>query len=619
MISHIWKNIKIIIAIILKVSRQQPLVSIFTFSQKYSRFNIYRWTKTRNMPEPKRLDVNEVKYKVTFYDINYPVEQVNKKYVRAFVPDDNLIIAKLQKLSGINNDNIRIYIRNLQFYEDIKSKLTPVGEYTFQIYSQDIAFPRFHRRYIVDEKVEDDPPAVTQRTATPRQKPPKYKPSIRIPVTTQRTRSAHRIEADSSRERSFPIHVHVTLLRRNRCRVSLLPSRTADLDEEIEVNGPNGMEAWSACQDEWFSDIYPANIGLLLEKGGEWEALHKGEIQLRWVLSSREIYVLAPSSTISAFVSAPRLILGEDHVVLCTKLQKNFVKDALTNARCSEPSVISGNNGVPTGWVLFHSVCPTCPVEHEKEAGIFNILRPIHDLEIILKGGIRITHSIWINGYPPQICIRGAMDDKIEVKIDGKVALADANGNYTVENWDSPGRHQVFCGGVTQSYELVDGLHEWEGFEAFSYCPTPEKIGGKYLSICGPIVAVNDGTSEAVLNPSCNALLLGATPGQLAIYPWQYDTRASEYLAIADFPVTWTLPANPFQCDKSISYVKLVSAKGVESAHNSTFSRDEILQWSYAILNASRRRLRIEPDTGKAKMIWAEYKKVARRLWRKLR
>jgi len=408
--------------------------------------------------------------------------------------------------------------------------------------------------------------SVPERKRAEQKWPPKYQPSIRTHEATQRTRGTHRTEVESSRERSLSMHVHVVLRRRNRCQVSLLPSRVAEFDEEIEVNGPNGKEIWSACQDEWFSDISPANIGLLLEKGGEWEALHKGEIQLRWVLSIREIYVLAPSSTICAFVSAPRLILCEDHVVLCTKRQEKFVKDALTEAGCTEPSVISGNNGVPTGWVLFHSVCPTCPIEHEKEAGIFNILRPIHDLKIILGGGIRMTHSIWINGHPPQIRIRGTIDDKIEVKIDGKVAVADANGNYTVEDWDSPGRHTVFCGGVTQSYELVDGLQDWQGFEAFTYCPNPERTEGQYVSICGPFVAENDGMSEAVLTPSCNALLLGATPGQFTFYPWQYDTRSSEYLAIAGFPVTWTLPTNPLQCNKSISFVKLIRARKVSGS-----------------------------------------------------
>jgi hypothetical protein len=457
----------------------------------------------------------------------------------------------------------------------------------------------------------------TRKSEKPKQ-PSKYQPTIRTDEATRRTTIPPTTESESSHERSLPIYVRVVMGRRNRCQVSLLPSRAAELDEEIEVRGPNGRDIWSA-QDEWFNNIFPVNIGLLLKNGGVWEALHRGENQLRWVLSGREIYVLAPSSTISAFVSAPRLILNEDHVVLCTKHQEKFVKDALTKAGCSEPCVISGNNGVPTGWVLFHNVRPTCPVEHEVEVGIFNILRPIHDLEIILNGGIRMTHSIWINGHPPQIRIRGVMDDIIEVKIDGKVALADVNGNYIVKDWDNPGRHHVFCGGVTQDYELVDGLQEWKYFEAFSYCPNPEKIRGPYLSICGPILAVNDGRREAVLTPSCNALLLGATPGQLAIYPWQYDVRSLEYLAIADFQVTFTLPANPLQCDKSISYVKLVRAKRVESAHNSTFSRDEILRWSYAILNASRRRLRIEPDTGEVRMIWAEYKKLARHLWKKLR
>ena len=177
----------------------------------------------------------------------------------------------------------------------------------------------------------------------------------------------------------------------------------------------------------------------------------------------------------------------------------------------------------------------------------------------------------------------------------------------------------MFCGGVTQSYELSDGLQQWECFEGFTYCPSPKQTAEQSVTICGPIVVANGEMSEAVLTPSSNARLLGAIPGQIAFCPRQCDMRTSEYLAIAHFPVTWTLPANPLQCDRSMSCVKLIRTKEVESAQNSTSRRDEILRWSYAILDASRKRLRIEPDTGEAKELWVEYKQVARRLWKQLK
>ena len=668
MISHFWKNIKIIIAIIFNVNWRQPLISIFCFSEKYSKFRIYRWRKKRKIPALNKINIKEVKLRVNSYNIYYFEKQINKKHVREFSSADSFISPEFKKIPDTNNDNIKIYIHNLKFYEHVKSKLISVREYTFQEYSQDIAFPRLYKSYVVDirkkvsktvhfedqtqlieqfiekesvviekpgteeppqihepedqaSSVEEDAPTVTERTAKPRKKPPKYQPPIRTPEATQRTRSAQRTGTDNShsQERSLPMHVHLALLRRNRYRISLLPSRAADFDEEIEVNGPNGKEEWSACQDEWYSNIFPENIGVLLEKGKNWEAGKEDESKRRWVLSSREIYVLAPCSTISGFVSSPRLILYEDHIVLCTKRQEEFVKNALTKAGCSETAIISGNNGLPKGWVLFHSVCPTCPVEHDEAVGIINILRPIHDLEIILGGGIRLTYNTWINGYPPNIRIRGAKDDNLKVMIDGNEASADADGIYTAEGWDSPGAHNVFCGGVTESYELSDGLQHWEGFEAFEYCLDPQQTSKQYVTICGPIVGVNNEMSEAVLTPSSNAHLLGAIPGQIAFCPRQQDTRTSEYIAIADFPVTWTLPANPFQCDKSTSCVKLIRAKKVASAQISIFSRDEILRWSYAILNASRKRLRIEPDTGEAKKLWTEYKQEARRLWKQLK
>lgn len=458
-----------------------------------------------------------------------------------------------------------------------------------------------------------------QKKVAEKRQPPKYQPTIRTPEATKRNRGKQHSETESIRERSLQMHVHVVLGRRNRCQVSLIPSRTPDLEEEIDVNGPNGKEFWSACQDEWYSDISPENISFLLEKGGTWEVREEDETKLRWILSIREIYVLAPSSTISAYVSTTRLILYEDHIVLCTERQVELVRKALAKAGCSEPMVISSENGVPEGWILFLSVCPTCSVEHDQAAGIFNILRPVHDLEIILQGGIRLTHNTWINGHPPKIRIRGSKDDNIQVMIDGEVASADADGMYTAEGLDSQGTHNVFCGGVTKTYEMNNGLQQWEHFEAYKYSPSLQTTAEKSVTICGPVVTAIDEIGEAALTPTINARLLGAIPGQITYFPRQDNTRTPEYLAIADFPIVWTLPTNPFQCDRYTSYVKLIRAQEVGSIQNFTDNRDKILRWSYAILDASRRHLRIEPDTDESKKIWIEYKQVARRLWKKMK
>ncbi len=467
--------------------------------------------------------------------------------------------------------------------------------------------------------IDDDEPATAKkRSPTERKHPPKYQPTIRTPETTKRNKRQEESEKKGSRTRSLKMFVHIVFGLRKKCRVSLLPTRSGDLGEDMEVRGPKGKETWSVYQDEWYSSVLPPNIDKLLKQGGIWE--HPGA-QTRWVLSSREIYVLAPSSTINGYVSVPRLILGEDHLVLCTKDEQAAVREALAEAGCFQTTTISDDGSVPTGWVLFESVFPTIPIQDDHEAGIYNILRPLHDLEIVLKGGIRISHSTWLNGYPPHIRIRGVGEEEPEVMIDEKPASTHTNGNYSSSGWDKPGLHTVYAGGVTQSYELGDGVQEWSLFDAFVYRPSFAETSDRAIRICGPIVAPNTGDGDVSLTPSTNTCFLGAIPGQIAFSPRPNDVRSSEFLAVAGFPLVWTLPTNPHGSDRSLACVKLIRSQHVVLKHNRAFfeNRKNVLRWCYKILEASCKRLRIIPDTVESHELWTDYKRAARRLRKRLR
>ena len=444
-----------------------------------------------------------------------------------------------------------------------------------------------------------------------------YRPSIRTVKTTHPTSKSHETRSDAQRTRSLTMSVHVVFDRRNRCRVSLLPARTDNLDEIIEVSGPNGPETWTASQDEWYSDILPRNLGTLLERGSQWQSV--GDPELQWLLSGREIYVLARSSTIAAFVSVPRLSLQEDHLVLSRKEQEEAVRKALGDAGCSNLAV-TGAEGVPCGWLLFRNVRPKIALLHDDAAGIFNVLRPIHDIEIVLRGGIRLDHANWLYRHPPQISVRGGTSE-LKVQIDGLPTTVDAVGNYQAANGDEPGKHTVFCGGVVQFYNLVDGTQEWDAFEAFVYRPRWDEHGDHSVTICGPLVAAANGAQRVFLSTAANMCFLGAAPGQIIFMPGQRDAIAPEVLAIADFPVVWALPSSPLQSDRSVGSISLVHPHNVHVQRGavSKASRRASLRWCYAILQASYKRLRVEPDSTDTKRLWKNYKNEAHRLKKKLR
>ncbi|MCO6435460.1 MAG: hypothetical protein J5J06_00035 [Phycisphaerae bacterium] len=492
------------------------------------------------------------------------------------------------------------------------------------------------------EQVEPGTPPETDRTVKqsveptgignrePSTKPPaartgppaKYRPSVRTAETTRRSNREQSSQESNggTRVRSLPMFVRAVFARsrRNRCRVSLLPSRAAGQDEEVEVIGPSGPENWTACQDEWYSDVFPPKIETLLLKGACWDCA--GDKDQRWVLTGRDIWVLAqsPTGTINGFVSVPRLILQENHLVLCRKEQREAVREALSDAGCKVANEVDGG-GLPAGWILFQNVQPTNAIHHEDSAGIFNVLRPVHNVEIVFEGGIRLGHANWLNGHPPRIRVRGAVHD-VEVLIDQQRASVDGCAGYTAPGWDAPGLHTVFCGGVAESYQLVDGVQQWDQFDAFVYRPSWAETDQRAVVVCGPIVKPVADHQAIALTPASNTCLLGPTPGQIAFWAQPYDVRARECVTIADFPIVWTLPANPLRCDKSQAVVRLLDERCVDGNRgNPAGNCETVLRWCHAILDAGRKGLPIQPNSQEARKLWDQYKRAARRLWKELR
>lgn len=466
----------------------------------------------------------------------------------------------------------------------------------------------------------EEPKSKVPEARGPRQGVPRYKPSVRTPQTGRARLKLRAVDMSASRARSLSMSLHLVASRRNKWNLAILPPRAAELPETIEVTGPDGQQTWNACQDEWFGDIFPPDLGELLRNGAQWISDETSDT--RWTLSGRDIYVLArcPAGTISAQITTPRLALGEEHAVLCTEDNELAARASLADAGCAGPLPAIRGNGIPDGWVLFTQVRPTAGVAHEDHVGIYNVLRPVHDVDIVLSGGIRITRSSWLLGHPPRIAIRGMADSETQVMIDGIVATGGVDGGHMVNGWDSTGLHTVFCGGISKTYELTEGLQEWPSFPAFSYLGGETDSKEYAVSICGPVVSLSAGAQLATLVPAENNFIVGAVPGQIAIASPTSDFRRKELLAITGFPAVWGLPANPLRCQKGTNCIRLLSAVPIQTAGLApAASRVAILRWCRAILDASRKHLPINPDNQHARELWAEYKKAARRLWRQLK
>jgi hypothetical protein len=149
---------------------------------------------------------------------------------------------------------------------------------------------------------------------------PRYRPPVqKTPQPARekaRTVSEDRAASSTSSTIELGIRVHLTFDRIGISSIGLLPERTAGLDSEVPVK-LGGKPFLLLGQDDWYEDLYPEDAGVYLRNGVELKAVLAGERRVRWLLSGRDLYVLASSKLARGFVSTNRLALGRSHVVLC--------------------------------------------------------------------------------------------------------------------------------------------------------------------------------------------------------------------------------------------------------------------------------------------------------------
>jgi hypothetical protein len=461
------------------------------------------------------------------------------------------------------------------------------------------------------------------RTRAPRQ----YRPAARTPGAPRAAPPDS--EERPGRDRALPIEVRLVFERAGFCRVSLLPRRTPALPEEITISGSGDPLELIALQDEWYEDVVLLDTGALLRGGIEWQGtLSDGRI-VRWSLSGRELYVLSRHGDFNGFVSTPKLLLGEPHVVLCTAERLQEVGRAIELTGSPAPATLDGTSGMPPGWVGLRGVVPRAPVAPSPLGDGLDALRPLADVEIVLEGGIRLERLTWLSGYPPRIRLRGDVGAIGNVVIDGQEAALSPDGKYVVPGWDLAGQHQVWCASASRSYSIREGAEDWEAWDAYTWS-TGGLIGGgeqNRAAICGVLVRpprVAGKESRTILAPASNPILLGAVPGQIQACGIRRDVRAETCIGFVWFDSVWAIPADALLCDKRAARVVLIGdpllvdqqdpPRGASREH-----ARRIEAWCSAILTAGRKGLRTEPARADVAALWQEYRRRAKTIWRGLR
>lgn len=463
--------------------------------------------------------------------------------------------------------------------------------------------------------------------------PHQYRPTNRGTPPAPRKPQTSTKHANLSQNRALPIAVRILFERGSFCRVSFLPRKTAGLPDEIRVSGSAESAELSALQEGWYQDVVVPDTGRLLREGIEWEGALGGGQRERWSLGGREIYVLAPHPDLSGFVSTARLVLGEDHVVLCTSGRLPEVGRSVALTGSPVPTVLTESSGTPDGWVALRGILPRKPIPHGAEAGDFlDALRPLAEANIVVRGGIRIDRQTWLAGYPPCIRLHGDAAAAGDVMIDGVLSTPDANGVYTAPGWDSTGSHEVWCSSGIRSYSIGEGAEAWPTWAAYSWSLGDLGSDAALMgsAICGGLVLPLHQKPQAfhsTVLPASNPVLLGSIPGQIYRCRIRSDVFAQFCVGFPPFDPVWALPESLRGADKSIHRILFIGnrrpvcvtlPRTPRPVRRGRRARNSVDDWCATVLNASRKHLPVEPPEPGLAELWVEYKVNANAI-RKLR
>jgi len=470
-----------------------------------------------------------------------------------------------------------------------------------------------------DQNSGDNSAATALEARTPR----KYRPTPQSEKLKRRAETADR-GPDAAIARAFPVKVRLLFERGGYCKLSLVAERPPELPLQIRLSGTGGEFNLTALTEDWYEVVPASGIASLLQEGVEWVARPTDTV-FRWSLSGREIYVLGSSDELSGYVLTARLLIREEHVVLCTAGMRTAVERVLTECCDSSFQLLTEAQGIPEGWFVFRGVIPTRPLAPNEGGSILDCLCPGPDIEISFVGGIRLNRTSWLKGFPPRILLRGDVQCFQSLTIDGQHATRGGDDAFTAPGWDQEDIHVVICDGISRTYEIVNPSEGWTTWPAYSFGRgvLRSSSGSPQRSICGALVrSFKDGASDLylVVVPFGNPIVIGALPGEILYCPIPQAARRSSYVALVPFEPVWAIPCYPLLADRTTERILLVGSphfpKRMVSPQRDFRSVNSLRRWCDAVLDCSRKRLALEPSEVSVVSCWQAYKQMAKQIRR---
>lgn len=351
--------------------------------------------------------------------------------------------------------------------------------------------------------------------------------------------------------RSARIEVRVSVRRGGRrFQYELYPRAPADFPGGEYRNGISGVSLERVPGTAWFG---PLPDHLAREALGAGIYLRNGRYALR--LGGARAMVLEKNEELGGWVSCPRIVAGQEHMVLCHSTLSGRVEERLRRAARPGWARAAGTSGLPSSWVCFRGVRIAGHAQAAAEDGDLDCLLPRWRAGISFSGGLKIAGDAWLSGGEPAVTVTASEEQATPVLLDGEPAGSLSGGSLVLDLAAlglGAGEHEIAVGeqrrrfrlarsgysegAATAARRLGHALHRGEG-SFFPSSPSAEDILGAgeepagSVSVVGAMLSgapedIPDAVREALRLPRGykRYAVLGSRPGEVAEYDLGAET-----------------------------------------------------------------------------------------------
>lgn len=187
--------------------------------------------------------------------------------------------------------------------------------------------------------------------------------------------------------------------------------------------------------------------------------------------SGSRVIPLEKSAELGGWLSCQRLVLGEEHMVLCHTSLTGRVQEYLGQNAEEGWYPAPGATGLPPSWACFRNVRVggRCTGTVSEELAC---LVPVWWAGIKFSGGLKVGYDAWLVGGEPRVAVTSEENRAIPVLIDGEEIGSLASGSLALDLRPlglSPGEHEISAGSQRRKFRLSRSGHGGEPGVAGGY------------------------------------------------------------------------------------------------------------------------------------------------------